>query len=98
MTDWTDRARKELAPKVASSAYVVTLSPGEEIDPKIALETGYAVLLNKPIILVSWDGRPPPEGLARIAHEHIALANPLGTVAGQQELTARLGAFFGDPT
>ncbi len=90
--DYFEHARRELAPKIASSAYVITINPSEEIDPKIAMETGYAVLMGKPIILVADDRRPVNPGLRRIATEVIELASPLSTDAGRQELMARLGA------
>lgn len=94
---WEQHAREDLAPKVASSAYVMTLTPGGEIDPQLALETGYAVLLNKPMVVVSWPGRSVPDGLRRYAHRVIELTAPLGTDAGQQELMARLAEWHKDP-
>jgi hypothetical protein len=36
---WRADVRKELVPKISESAFVITLAPNE-IDPKIALETG----------------------------------------------------------
>jgi nucleoside 2-deoxyribosyltransferase len=92
MTDWQDRARTELGPKIASSAYVITIDPGDEIDPKVALETGYAVLLGKPIILVTSEDRPVNAGLSRIASHRIRLTEPLASDAGQQQLMAGLSA------
>lgn len=93
---WEEHARRDLASKVASSAWVVTLNPADEIDPKVVLETGYAVLLDKPIILVAWPGRSTiPPGLRRIAHEVVELSAPLGTDAGQQEFMARLAVIMG---
>lgn len=90
--DWEDHARRELGPKMASSAYVITINPGKDIDPKVALETGYAVLLGKPIILLAEPGQPILPGLRRIATEVIQLTEPFATEAGQQELMARLAA------
>ena len=87
--DWQEHARRDLAPKMAMSAYVMTISPGAEIDPKLALEVGVAVLLGKPILLVSWPGRPPPAGLLRIAHRHIELTAPLTSLGGQAQLPGR---------
>jgi hypothetical protein len=89
---WQEHARAEIAPKVASSAYIVTLAP-DQIDPKIALETGYAVLLDKPIVVVAEPGRPVLPGLRRIATEVIELTEPFTSDAGQQELMGRLAAF-----
>lgn len=89
---WEQNARRDLQPKMASSAYVITLTPDDELDPKVALETGYAVLLDKPIVLVGWPGRSIPPGLRRVAHTVIELSAPLSEEAGAQELMARLGA------
>ncbi len=61
-----ERGKREMAPKLSSSAFVMALDPGDEIDPKIALEIGYAVLLNKPIMVVAKPGRSN-DGLRRIA-------------------------------
>jgi nucleoside 2-deoxyribosyltransferase len=87
---WEDHARRELGPKMASSAFVITIDPGAEIDPKIALETGYAVLLGKPIIVVCAPGTTSNAGLARIATHRIDLTHDLDTMAGQAELQAGL--------
>jgi len=91
---WQDHARRELGPGIASSAYVVTIDPSGEIDPKIALETGYAVLLDKPIILVVPHDRHDAvnAGLRRIAHRVIELRAPLTSDAGAQQLMAELAA------
>jgi len=89
---WEDRARTELAPRIASSAWVITINPGGDLDPKVALETGYAVLLDKPIVVVSETGRPVSRNLRRLATEVIELTAEPGTDAHHQELMARLAA------
>ena len=93
MDEYLDHARRELGPKMASSAYVITIAPDDEVDPKVALETGYAILLNKPILLVGWPGRSIPAGLRRVATEVVELSAPISTERGQQELMARIAAF-----
>jgi nucleoside 2-deoxyribosyltransferase len=87
--DWAEHARRELAPKMASSAYVITINP-DDIDPKIALETGYAILLDKPIVLLVPVGKRVNPGLRRIATKVVELRSPLDTDAGQQQLMAAL--------
>jgi nucleoside 2-deoxyribosyltransferase len=88
---WEDRARRDLEPKVASSAYVISLAP-EKIDPKVALEMGYALLLDKPIVAVVPPGRSISRNLGRVAERVIRLSAPLSTEAGTQELMAALGS------
>lgn len=91
---WKDQDRRDLVPKLASSSYVVALDPGPNVDPQQALELGYAVLLDKPIIVVVQAGRADEvnPGLRRIAHSVIQLRQPLTTDAGAQQLMAELAA------
>lgn len=93
MDEWEQHARNELGPKMASSAYVITINPAREIDPKIALETGYAILLDKPVILLVSPGEMVNPGLRRLARKVIELRAPIDTDAGQQQLMAELAAF-----
>ncbi len=92
MTEWEDHARRELGPKMASSAYVITINPTGDIDPKIALETGYAILLDKPIVVLAQPGDPVLPGLRRIATKVVELRAPITTDAGKQQLMAELAA------
>ncbi|MCI0582607.1 MAG: hypothetical protein L0227_06875, partial [Chloroflexi bacterium] len=70
---WQDHARRELGPKMASSAYVIMIDPGAKVEPEVALETGYAILLGKPILLLAPEGRSVNPGLARIATRIVRL-------------------------
>jgi len=85
-----EAARRELDPKMRSSTFVVTVNPAGPIDPKIAIETGYAVLLDKPIILVVAPGLTVNAGLRRIAREVVELTSPLDSMGGQAQLQAAL--------
>lgn len=89
MDDWERHAREELSPKVRDANVVVSLVT-DEPDPKICLETGYAIWLNKPIIAVVRPGTTAPPGILRIAHSVIYLEHELSTLAGQAELQVRL--------
>ena len=90
MDEWFDHARKELGPKMRSSAFVISIDPGDDIDPKIALETGYAVLLGKPVVVVVPAGVTPNAGLSRLATEIVTLHDKLDSVTGQMELQAAI--------
>lgn len=85
-------ARKELAPKMANSAFVISVNT-EEIDPKIAMETGYAILLGKPILLVAFPGQTLHPGLQRVADKVVTLEHPLDSDAGQIQLQAAMAEF-----
>lgn len=60
--------RENLFPKVADSAFVMSIVP-DEPDVKICLELGAAVFYNKPLVLVCFNGREIPAKLRKIADE-----------------------------
>lgn len=67
--EYADHVRKELIPKIKGSAVTMSLVSGSDPDPKIALETGYMILLDKPIIAVVLPGVKVPKKLAMVADE-----------------------------
>lgn len=81
---------------MASSAYVMAIAADDDPDPKQALEIGYAVLLDKPIIVVVPAGRQGPPGLERIAHRVVRLRARPDTPEAQQQLMAELASFHAD--
>jgi nucleoside 2-deoxyribosyltransferase len=60
------RAKRELEPMIQDSAVVMSLWTGD-VDPKMAIEMGYAILLGKPIVVLKLSGQDVPPTLARIA-------------------------------
>jgi hypothetical protein len=67
--DWkkfAEHADKTLAPMVDDSAITLTLFNGK-VDPKLAVETGYAVLLDKPFVFLVKTGTQVPDNLRRLA-------------------------------
>ena len=85
-------ARRELLEKVATSVMVISLVP-DEPDVKFALETGFAILLDKPIVLVAAPGVKVPEKLRRAADEVLVL--DVDVEEDREVLSARL-VDFGD--
>ena len=64
------RAARELPDKIISSAVTVSIVPEDNRpDPKFAVELGYMIMLDKPIIAIVRPGATPPEHLVRVADE-----------------------------
>lgn len=74
---WTDRVRAELIPMIEESEMTVSICPvsGDDVDIKFAVELGVSIMLDKPIIVAVPPGRSVPDGLARVAHEIIEMAD-----------------------
>lgn len=67
------------------SAFVASLVPSEdEFDVKFALETGMAIMLDKPIIAIVTPGATIPRKLALVADK--VLYVDMDTEAGRQEV------------
>jgi hypothetical protein len=55
--EFLKQAQGEALPKIKDSAMSILLAPGAEPDAKIAVELGFILLLDKPLILVVPEGR-----------------------------------------
>jgi len=64
---WARRVLDEVVPMIDDSAVFVSLVPREEVDVKFAVETGLAIMMDKPIIVVIRPGTPMPSKLAAVA-------------------------------
>lgn len=67
--EFAESVRTDLIPKVKGSALSVALFTGGDPDPKQAIELGYMVLLDKPIIIAVVPGAVVPNNLVRVADE-----------------------------
>jgi hypothetical protein len=68
--DYQRRIRAELIPMIKDSAVTVSLVPGDgKLDVKFAVELGFMIMLDKPIIAVIPSGRKVPLKLAKVADE-----------------------------
>lgn len=81
--------RENTVEQMAESAFVMSLCPGSEPDIKFAVETGLAILLDKPIIVIATAGCVMPSGLRRVAHAVIEV-DDIDTEAGKLELERKL--------
>lgn len=66
--DFARQARENLVPMIDKSAVAVSIV-SDKLDPKLAIETGYMVLMDKPIILAVTPGSKIPSKLALVADE-----------------------------
>jgi hypothetical protein len=88
--DFVRHFREDAVHKIAGSAMVASIAPGDEFDVKIACEIGATLLLNKPLIILQLPGRPVPDALRKAAVEVVEC--DLDTRAGQDHLASRLKA------
>lgn len=71
--EYAQQAREKLEPMVKDSAIAMSVYSGK-IDPKMAIELGYMIMLDKPIIAVVTPGVKVPNKLAVVADEIVELA------------------------
>ena len=88
------RANKELRPMVESSRITVALWTGDP-DAKQAIELGFMVLYNKPIIIIAEPGQDIPPKLAAIADE-IIIGTP-GDPGAVEKMRAAMTRLAGIP-
>lgn len=89
--DWARHVRESTVRGMSDSAFVTSLSPDAEddIDIKFAVETGLAILMDKPLIVIATGDRVVPPGLRRVAHVILEVED-MDTEAGRTELMDRL--------
>jgi hypothetical protein len=66
---FADRALGELVPKLRDSSCTVSLVPTGSTDVKFAVELGFSIMLDKPIIAVVAPGTQVPGKLVAVADE-----------------------------
>lgn len=85
--DWI----KRVLPNMKDSAMVLSIAPqGGEADVRMAVEIGFAILLDKPLIVIAPKGRHVAERLIRIA-DHVITAD-ITTDEGREQIAAAIKA------
>jgi hypothetical protein len=51
-----DNARRDIIPKMAGSAFCITVVTPDGIDPYLCLQLGACLLLEKPLLIIAIDG------------------------------------------
>jgi len=70
--EYAEHVKKTLIPMINDSAVAVSLV-SDKLDPKLAIETGYMILMDKPIILAVVPGSKIPAKLALVADEIVEM-------------------------
>lgn len=86
--EYRDHILNELIPKLEESAVIASLIPEGEPDVKFAVELGFSIMLDKPIIAVVKPGVKVPEKLVLVA-DHIVEVD-FNTEQGQERLADTL--------
>jgi len=84
---WLENASRDMLPKMESSACAISIYSGK-VDPKLCLEVGAAILLNKPIVLLVPLEQGVPWALERAAA--CIVRGDAKDPATQKELSAAL--------
>jgi len=101
MTDWSETPEAKawiadvldnMVPKMQASTAIISLVTDGKPDVKFAVETGMALLLDKPIILAVMPGASVPPKLRGIADDIIEfdMDDPKATAERVSEAMARL--------
>lgn len=91
---WADDVSARLVPRMKASEAVATVFTGR-VDVKLAVETGVAVLLDKPLILVVPPGVKIPDKLVRIADRIVEWA-PDDTQATADRVAAAMAQLIAE--
>lgn len=91
MREWAQSALDDLVPKMQDSSVIVSLVPRGPSDIKFAVETGLALMLDKPIILMVAPGTQVPAKLAQVADAIIEYGD-LSDPATSHRLTFEVNA------
>lgn len=90
--------KKGLIPKIRDSAYVASFVPerADGTDVKFAIELGFSIMMDKPIIAIVTPGAKLPKKLAEIAEVIVEgdINDPEGTSLRLQDAIMKLDAKF----
>lgn len=84
MDDWTEdpEAQKwikhvldELVPMIEDTSLTISIVPRTGTDVKFAVELGFSIMYDKPIILVVFPGTVMPDHLRRVADEIVEFSD-----------------------
>jgi len=85
--DWARRVEREVVPKIAASAFTISLMPKGPPNIKFAVELGLSVMLDKPIILAVPTGSVVPAKLRALADDIVEVDWDEGSPAVHSILT-----------
>lgn len=90
-------AADRLPKLIGGSKVSISIVP-DDVDPKFAVELGYMIMLNKPIIVVVPPGRSVPDKLAQVADRIVQWTDSIGTQHAIIDAMQGLGGVAVDET
>lgn len=87
---WEEDVIENLVPMIKKSDFVASLMPVGRADAKFAVELGFSIMFDKPLIMLVQPGVHVPEKLALIADDIIEA--DFSTPQGVESLKARVQA------
>jgi len=81
--EWLDHAQLEVLPMIERSSMLVQVGTGSDPDAKAAVELGFALLLDKPLIILRMPDMVVPSRLARAADAVVDWTEDLTTLSGR---------------
>lgn len=95
--EWLAHQEDVVAPAMAESRVILSIAPTGKPDAKFCVETGLALMMDKPIILLVDRGAHVPAKLRLVADEviEVNLSDPRDAAAASKKVAAamaRLGA------
>lgn len=89
--EYAEHARNDMLPKMKGSAITLALVPeGNDVDPKMACELGYMIMLDKPILAIVQPGTKVPNNLVKVATEIVEMGESMDDPAFQQRMAEAL--------
>lgn len=89
---WELAVMTNMLPKLASSSATVSLVPGGRTDAKFAVELGFSIMLDKPILAVVLPGAEIPDKLRLVAD--LVVEADMGTEEGGKAVQQAITAFL----
>jgi len=90
---WMRRTRDKLPEMIDASKAVISIVPADgRTDVKFAVELGFSIMMDKPIVAVIRPGSHVPEKLVRVADEIIEC--DMETEADREKLAASIADFM----
>jgi nucleoside 2-deoxyribosyltransferase len=86
--EWARRMLSDLVPMISDSDCTVSLLPHGEPDVKFAVELGFSIMLDKPIIAIVDPGQQIPARLLRVVDEIVE--GPVGAPDFHERLDAAI--------
>lgn len=88
--EWAERVKAHMLPALSESALNVSLVPTGDADVKFAVELGFSIMMDKPIIAIVQPGTKVPAKLALVADRIVEADIPADMAKVQEAITTAM--------